>query len=157
MSFDCSVRPKFPLPDSRFSRVSAAGYGNLLVMVRLATWTRRAGRATLGAIWLASLEARTRVEAIVSDVRGDMVEGRRSTLVKRKETGMDFFLNGRQEAGAGTRREEKREKSERERERKKENVWSESGPRVGEGNGLQVSGRIVSSHWPIAVWAEAFS
>lgn len=44
-------------------------------MVRLAAWTRRAGRATLGAIWLASLEARTRVEAIVSGCEGrDAVE-----------------------------------------------------------------------------------
>lgn len=65
--------------------------------------------------------------------------------MKRKETGKGlFFLNGRQEAAAGDetggRKERKSEKGRG--ARKKESVWSESGPRVGEGNGLQVSAEI---------------
>jgi len=47
-------------------------------LLAAANWTRAAGRATLVAIWLASLEARTRVEAIV------MIEG-----ILERNTGVD--------------------------------------------------------------------
>lgn len=79
-----------------------------------------------------------------------MVEQRRrSTLVKRKRQEKDlFFLEGRRErAAAGDETEgEKRGKARGSRRSQRErDVWSDwrkSGPRVGEGKGLQVSARF---------------
>lgn len=64
------------------------------------------------------------MEAIVSDlVRGERLCGRKTVDACEKEGDRKrtfFFLNGRREAGAGTRREgEKREKQEGESERKR--------------------------------------
>jgi hypothetical protein len=84
----------------------------------------------LGAIWLASLEARTRVEAIVSGCEGrDVVRGKRRDACGKEgdRKGTGFFLNGVRKSCSWSRdRREKRGKSEEGSRgaRKNEKEWS---------------------------------
>lgn len=106
-----------------------------------ATWTRRAGRAALAeaeAIWAASLDASTRVEAIVSE-GGVVLEDRKMARKRltRKDDGVETACVREEERG-GKGREGGRTK------------WSACGTeaRPGPGNGPKLPDKRY--HWPMA-------
>jgi hypothetical protein len=118
---------------------------DLLVMVRLAIWVRMAGRATLAPIWEASLEARTRVEAIVSDGRGDVCLGGETELTGLGWESKEKLKNEDSEWTARWGRKEEKLEGERAEERT-----------CGVTGDLGLAMAMVSSHWPMPS-GEAFS